>query len=61
MSNTLRLAEAKKLNDKNLKFQTFDDNLADVLIDALAGDPEALKRPEIEALGVENVKAALNW
>lgn len=61
MSNSLKLAEAKKINDTNLKFQTFDNNLADILIDALAGDPKALERPEIEALGVSNIKAALNW
>lgn len=61
MSNTLRLAEAKKLNDKNMHFQTFDDNLADILIDALAGDPKALERPEIESVGIGNIRAALNW
>lgn len=58
MSNTLDLKSANILNPS---FERFDDNLADILLDALAGDPKALERPEIQSLGADNVKAALQW
>lgn len=57
MSNTLDL----KAKQANLLYDKFDDNLADILIDALAGDPNALDLPEIQALGAANIKAALQW
>ena len=57
MSNTLDL----KAKQANLLYDKFDDNLADILIDALAGDPSALDLPEIQALGAANIKAALQW
>lgn len=57
MSNTLDLTQA----DKGLGYEHFDNNLADMLLDALAGDPKVLERPEIAALGANNIKAALKW
>lgn len=50
-----------KAKKDNLLYETFDSNLADILIDALAGDPKALDRPEVQALGASNIKAALQW
>lgn len=58
MGNTLDL---QSLKFKNISFEKFDDNLADILIDALAGDPKALARPEIQAVGIDNLRAALQW
>lgn len=58
MGNTLDL---QSLKFSNLSFDKFDDNLADILIDALAGDPKALARPEIQAVGIDNLRAALQW
>lgn len=58
MSNTLDL---QGLKFQNLSYDRFDDNFADILIDALAGDPKALAKPEIQALGIDNIKAALQW
>lgn len=57
MSNTLDLTQT----DKGLGYEHFDNNLADMLLDALAGDPKVLERPEIAALGTDNIKAALKW
>lgn len=59
MSNTLDLKASKIYNPNN--YETFDDNLADMLIDVLSGDKALLDKPEIQALGVENIKAALQW
>lgn len=49
---------------KNYKpgaYETFSDNLGDMLIDLLNGDEKLLNSPEIQALGASNVKAALEW
>lgn len=49
---------------KNYKpgaYETFSDNLGDMLIDLLNGDEKLLNSPEIQALGANNVKAALEW
>lgn len=59
MSNTLDLNSAKTYNPN--AYETFDDNLADMLIDVLSGDKSLLDKPEIQALGVDNIKAALQW
>lgn len=59
MSNTLDLKDPKLYNPNN--YNTFDDNLADMLIDALAGDKDLLNKPEIQSLGINNIKAALQW
>lgn len=58
MSNTLDL---QSLKFSNLGYEHFNDNFADILIDALAGDPKALERPEIQAMGIDNIRAALQW
>lgn len=56
MSNTLDL---KSYNPN--QYETFDNNFADILIDVLSGDKSLLERPEIQSLGVNNIKAALEW
>ncbi len=42
-------------------YERFDNNLADMLVDALNGDTKVLDMPEIQALGVRNIRAALEW
>lgn len=42
-------------------YERFDNNLADILVDLLQGDTELLNRPEIQSLGVENIRKALEW
>lgn len=42
-------------------YERFDDNLADILVDLLQGDSELLNRPEIQSLGVDNIRRALEW
>lgn len=59
MSNTLNLQDPKKYNPSN--YDTFDNNLADMLIDVLSGDKSLLDKPEIQSLGIDNIKAALQW
>lgn len=59
MSNTLNLMDAKKYNPN--AYDNFDDNLADMLIDVLSGDTKLLEKPEIQSLGADNIKAALQW
>ncbi len=59
MSNKLDLVGAKKY--KPGLYETFDNNLADILLDALQGDQKVLELPEIQALGVKNIQAALEW
>ena len=51
----------KKKNYKPGAYETFSDNLGDMLIDLLNGDEKLLNSPEIQALGASNVKAALEW
>ena len=42
-------------------YERFDNNLADILVDLLQGDTELLNRPEIQSLGVDNIRRALEW
>lgn len=58
MSNSLDLDLARK---NNLEYTKFSDNLADMLIDALAGDTKILELPEIQAMGIPNIEKALEW
>lgn len=59
MSNTFDLKSAKLY--KPGAYETFDDNLADILVDVLNGDEKLLEMPEIQSLGARNIKAALEW
>lgn len=47
--------------DPNAYLKTNDPNFVSILKDALAGNPEALQRKEIQALNVNNLKAAIQW
>lgn len=42
-------------------YLNFDNNFLDIFKDALSGDPKALDMPEIRSLGMDNIKAALEW
>lgn len=59
MSEGLDLDLVKKYNPG--LYDRFDNNLADMLLDALQGDPKVLNLPEIQSLGADNIKAALEW
>jgi len=59
LSNTFDLKSAKLY--KPGAYETFDDNLADILVDVLNGDEKLLEMPEIQSLGARNIKAALEW
>lgn len=59
MSEGLDLDLVKKYNPG--LYDRFDNNLADMLLDALQGDPKVLNLPEVQSLGADNIKAALEW
>ncbi len=42
-------------------YLNFDNNFLAIFKDALSGDPKALDMPEIRSLGMDNIKAALEW
>ena len=42
-------------------YLNFDNNFLAIFKDALSGDPKALDMPEIRSLGMDNIRAALEW
>ena len=47
--------------DPNSYLKIQDPNFIAILKDALSGDPDALKRKEIQSLNIGNIKAAIDW
>lgn len=59
MSSSFDFKAAKQYNPG--AFETFDNNLGDMLVDLLNGDESVLNLPEVQSLGADNIKAALQW